>query len=92
MRVYISGKITGREPEARLEFQDAERRLVMQGHVAVNPFRNGLTDEDAWERHLAVDIVHLMECDAILQLPGWEDSRGARLEYEIAVLRGMHLI
>lgn len=89
MKVYLSGRITGRIPEARLEFRDAQRRLEALGHSVVNPFGNGLGDDDAWERHLAVDIIHLMECDALCQLPGWEESLGARLENEIAVLKGI---
>lgn len=86
-KVYISGKISGKEPFARSEFGVAEQLLLDSGFEPVNPFKNGLTEDDTWERHLAVDIVALLECDAILQLPGWEDSRGARLEYEVARLK-----
>ena len=89
MKVYLSGKISGKIPEARREFREAQLRLEALGHTVVNPFGNGLNDSDAWERHLAVDIIHLLECDALCQLPGWEDSVGARLENEIAVLKGM---
>lgn len=87
MKIYISGKISGKEPEARNEFLSAEHALLEAGHQPVNPFRNGLTEDDTWERHLAVDIIDLLGCDAIMQLPGWEDSRGARLEAEIAKRR-----
>lgn len=86
-KVYISGKISGKEQEAQIAFFAIERLLTSCGFEPVNPFKNGLTEDDTWERHLAVDIIALLECDAILQLPGWEDSRGARLEYEIAKLK-----
>lgn len=84
MKIYISGKITGREALARREFAEAKRLLEKLGHTGVNPFDNGLRDEDPWEEHLAADIISLMECDAIYLLPGWEKSRGASLEYAIA--------
>lgn len=84
MKVYISGKISGREAEARKEFAKVSRQLEEIGHDPVNPFDNGLQVDDTWERHLAVDITDLLSCDAICQLEGWEDSRGARLEYEVA--------
>ena len=92
MRIYISGKISGREDIARREFLIAKRHVESLGHDAVNPFENGLGVDDTWERHLAVDIVNLLQCDALCQLPGWEDSRGARLEYEIAKLHGLDII
>lgn len=92
MKVYISGKISGQEDLARKQFAEAEARLRKAGYQTVNPFDNGLKDDDPWERHLAVDIIGLLACDAICQLPGWEDSRGARLEAEVAVVKEMPFI
>lgn len=89
MRIYISGKISGREEAAREEFGIVQSHLEDLGHDAVNPFENGLEVDDTWERHLAVDITDLLGCDAVCQLPGWEDSRGARLEYEVARMNGI---
>lgn len=92
MRIYISGKISGREEEARAEFAAAKAYLDRIGHEAVNPFDNGLSVDDTWERHLAVDIRDLLTCDAVCQLPGWEDSRGARLEAEVALVHDIPVI
>ena len=89
MRIYISGKISGREDAAREEFAIVKSHLESLGHDPVNPFENGLQVDDTWERHLAVDITDLLGCDAVCQLPGWEDSRGARLECEVARMNGI---
>lgn len=83
---YLSGKISGTEDHARRHFAEAKKHLESLGYAAVNPFDNGLTSDDTWEKHLAVDILDMQTCDGIVQLRGWEDSRGARLEHEIAVL------
>ena len=83
-KIYISGKISGQVPFARAQFKFAADAVEKAGFEAVNPFDNGLDEDDTWEKHLAVDIINLMGCDAILQLPGWEASRGARLEWEVA--------
>ncbi|MBR2092495.1 MAG: DUF4406 domain-containing protein [Candidatus Methanomethylophilaceae archaeon] len=92
MKIYISGKISGCEEQARIQFADEEDFLVKIGHEAVNPFDNGLDVDDTWERHLAVDIRDLLTCDAVYQLPGWEESRGARLEAEVALVHNIPVI
>ena len=86
LRIYLSGMISGKEDEARAEFAEAAELIRSKGQVPVNPFENGLDPDESWERHMAFDILTLLGCDAIYQIPGWELSRGARLENEIAAL------
>ena len=88
-KIYISGMISGKEEEARREFAEAAALVREQGYEPFNPFHNGLEPDATWERHLAADILTLLECDAIFQLPGWSNSLGARLENEVAVLKGI---
>lgn len=89
---YISGKISGNEHQAKQMFEKAKTFLQILGYNAVNPFDNGLTSDDIWEKHLALDLVTLEDCDALVQLEGWEDSRGARLEREFALLKHIPII
>ena len=88
MKVYIAGKITGEPEEAcRDKFLAAERRLRLNGYQPVNPFRYGQergTDETTWNEYMKLCIPKLLECDAILLLPDWKDSEGAKFEKLIA--------
>ena len=86
-KAYISGPISGL-PFEKVEqaFNDAEIRLQEEGYEVVNPLENGLTKDHSWKEHMKADIKLLMECDTIYMLKGWTGSKGARIEYQIAVL------
>ena len=96
-RIYISGKVTG-FPDYRKKFDEAEERLrcVTCGsndYFVVNPMKVledcGIGDDEGdWD--LAWDILFpLMSiCDACYMLDNWEDSRGAKIEYEYAIKHG----
>lgn len=79
MKVYICGPITG-QINPREKFAAAENMLQEKGFTTVNPFDNGLTDEDPWETHLHVDLEMLEACEGIYYLPKWEFSRGCCVE------------
>jgi len=71
-------------------FHAAAKRLQEAGWETVNPAENfgGRTDLPR-ESYLRADIELLAQCDAAAMLPGWEDSRGAKLEYLVAWELGM---
>lgn len=93
MKVYISGPITG-VPYEKVEkaFNEAETRLKEQGYEVVNPLNNGLPRESKWNEHMRADLKLLLDCDAIHMLNGWEYSKGASLEYDLAIDLGFKLI
>lgn len=89
MKVYISGKITGLPiSEAEERFKDAEDLITALNLIPVNPLNNGLPRHSSWEEHMARDIELLKTCEAIFMLDNWEDSRGAKIEYEFAIGAG----
>lgn len=45
--------------------------------------------ERSWEWYMRRALQMLLECDAVVLLPGWEQSRGARIERYIAEQLGM---
>jgi Asp-tRNA(Asn)/Glu-tRNA(Gln) amidotransferase A subunit family amidase len=97
MRIYIAGKISGLPPEeAKAAFEKAAALLKQHGHEPVNPIEaNGLDGdgvEHPWADYMKRDIPLLLACDGICLLDNWRDSKGARLEHEIAAELGMHII
>jgi len=89
-RIYIAGPMTGLPEHNFPAFHAAAERLQEAGWETVNPAENfgGRTDLPR-ESYLRADIELLAACDAVAMLPGWEDSRGAKLEYLIAWELGM---
>jgi hypothetical protein len=86
MKIYISGKITGLDiKDAEAKFEAAENYVRELGYIPVNPMKLlPYAPELTWHDYMAEDIKHLLKCDAILMLPCWTDSKGAKLEYAIA--------
>ncbi len=91
-RVYIAGGITG-VPLFRLRFSIAALTLIFRGYEPVTPasidFGPDETEKATWEDYMRVCLPMLASCDYIYLLPGWEDSRGAVLEKQIADALGI---
>ena len=88
--VYISGPMTGLPDHNFPAFFEAAEHLKRLGWNPVNPAENfgGRRDLDR-EIYLRTDVRLLSDCDAIAMLEGWQQSRGARLEYLIAQELGL---
>lgn len=97
MKLYIAGKITGLDyNEAFAKFAKAAEELREMGHEPVNPMAENGLDGDGkeypWAEYMKRGISHLLKCDGIYLLPCWVDSRGARLEFGLAVDLGMEVV
>lgn len=95
---YISGPMEGVENLNRDEFNAMERRLRDMGaRVVYNPIRLSAFASDgkrgmSREEIMRQDISDLMACDMVVMLDGWEHSRGAKLEHEVAVQLGIRVV
>lgn len=86
---YICGPITGFDMEGRRKAFERAEQLVkeMSGDVEIfNPMRNGLPDDAAYSDHMMCDLEHLVECDAVMVMKGWQNSRGCLIELKFARL------
>jgi hypothetical protein len=92
-KVYISGQITGLELEvAHKHFEKAEKLLESQGHTPVNPMKLVKYHPDkTWQHYMREDIKLLVDCHAIIMLPNWINSKGAKVEFDIALNLGLEI-
>lgn len=98
MKIYISGKITGLKNYRRL-FKKAEKRLTKKGFTVLNPVTIGdnlympgnISEEAKWKKYMKADLRAMLGCDGVYLLNNWEDSKGAKMECDIAVKCGMSI-
>ena len=85
MRLYISGPITGIENYRRI-FQGAKDALLAKGYDVVNPaeLTEVIGDSFSYDEIMRIDLDLLERCDVLVQIPGWEESSGANIEYGYA--------
>ncbi len=89
-RVYVAGPMTGIPDHNYPAFRAEAARLRALGHEVVSPAEiNAGMEGEGWIECMKRDIAALMTCDAIRLLPGWERSKGARLECRVAVDLGL---
>lgn len=91
-KVYISGPITGIDFGNRFAFSCARSALELCGYEAVDPSEVQLDDAATWADYMKADLKLLLDCDYIYMLEGWENSKGARLERELAENLGIEEI
>lgn len=86
-KVYISGPITGTKDYLE-KFKDIETALVLvhQGVEVINPAKvnANLPESTTWEEYMRMSLCMLSMCDGIYMMEGWQQSRGATLEYAYA--------
>lgn len=92
-KVYISGAIAHHDlSERKAAFTGAENLLTRMGFDPINPFKNGLPDDAHWREHMRADIALLLGCNYIYMLQGWELSKGAKLELDVASSCGIKVL
>jgi thioesterase domain-containing protein len=93
--VYLSGPMTGLPDLNFPAFHQAAARLRASGYTVINPAEMDEAEagvQREWHEYLRRDIRVLVDCTHIAMLPGWEKSKGARLERHIAQELGMGVI
>jgi hypothetical protein len=106
LRLYISGPMSGIKDFNRPLFMRVREALRLRGHFVICPTElddvpNGAPEvmtplelEMLWKAFLIRDVAMILTCqlDAIVVLPGWWRSRGARLEILAGLSVGLRLL
>lgn len=97
-KIYVAGPMTGYPEWNFPAFFEAEKQLIKLGYEVLNPAHSdGTTLELAlesagiperpnhtWAWYMRRDLPHVLDCDALCVLPGWQESKGASLEVHVA--------
>lgn len=91
-RVYVAGPMTG-YPELNFPaFHAAAAWLRGLGYHVENPAEINADPAAAWVDCMRADIARLVTCDRIYLLHGWQKSRGAKVEFDLAVVLGLEVL
>ena len=94
MLVYLAGPYSG-DVEANIE---AARQVAVElwdkGYYVLCPHMNSAffdryCKKATWDAFMLGYLTMLHRCDAVVMLPGWRGSRGARIERSFADNRGV---
>lgn len=86
-RWYVSGPMAvfGNDQEYLTQlFTDVAHQIRHWGMESITPLEDGLSWDAPYVDHLLADLRNLNECQGVYLLPGWEFSRGCRIEVEWA--------
>ena len=82
----ISQPMRGKTNEQiRQERAELVKQLEEEGHEVIDTiFEEAPADEDIAIYMLSQSIRYIGKVDAVVFMPGWEEARGCRIEYEVA--------
>jgi hypothetical protein len=87
--LYLAGPMTGLPDFNYPTFIATAQRMRRAGFYIVNPAENGLPPDAPWAAHMRRDLHAMLDCQGVALLPGWENSKGAKLEVGVAQAIGM---
>lgn len=91
MLIYVSGPYSGTPEQTKNHIAAARQvsiKLWEMGHAVICPHLNTANFEldckATYEQYIEGDLNMIARCDALVMLPGWEGSKGAKIEYSYA--------
>ena len=90
-RVYLSGPITNTKNYKGL-FMFAEELVGFDEPEEIYNPASQIPSSSSWEQAMHRCLSEITNYDTVVMLPGWNTSRGARLERDVALACGMHIV
>ena len=85
MKLYIAGPMSNVPDFNYPAFHAATKQLAAVGYTPINPARSeGREGCATWLHYMRAALRDIADADGIATLPGWVESRGARLEVHLA--------
>jgi hypothetical protein len=83
--IYLSGPISscGDMEENRKKFSVAANKLAAIGKKVINP-ASTFVEGWEWADYMAIDLTFVTLATKLVMLPGWQHSKGARIEHALA--------
>lgn len=89
-RVYLSGPITNVKNYKGL-FMFAEELVGWEAEQVYNP-ASQIPSSSSWKQAMHRCLSEITNYDTVVMLPGWNVSRGAKLERDVALACGMRVV
>lgn len=88
MKIMISQPMRGKTNEQiRKEREELVRRLQEEGHEVIDTVLD-ISENKSPIYYLSKSIELLDKADAVVFMKGWQEARGCRIEYTVAVEYG----
>jgi hypothetical protein len=91
-KIYVAGPMTGLPDFNYPAFNVAAAKLRAIGHTVFNPAENPVPACGTWQGYMRLALAQLVQCECIVLLPGWSDSRGALIEHKLAKVLQMEVV
>lgn len=82
--VYIAGPMTGYEDWNFPAFAAVAASLRSSGETVISPHEIPFDDKTDNPTCLRLCLRALLDCESLVLLPGWRDSKGASVEHAVA--------
>ncbi len=82
--IYLAGPMSGLPEFNYPAFNEAAALLRAKGHTVLNPAENPVPACGTWQGYMRLALAQLVQCECIVLLPGWSESKGALIERKLA--------